>query len=573
MLVSKKNLYEIFIRLIIILAATLLTWLLLQSCTKKNDLKDAGIAYGITGVDPSMAASGDTVNIYGAGFASDTGRNTVTINGATAHVVGASSQLLQVIVPAAGAGRGNVQVKTGSQSSTFNDQFTLATIVSGNQNAGATWTADNLYMLRGDVHFTKAATLTIQAGTIILADKISNASLTFDDGAQVSMNGTAANPIVFTSNQPVQLRWNGDWKGITLAGSGAAASDHLTYTRIEYAGSHPGNTPGAALTIDRAIAADSISYVQTSYSAGDGFRFGATDGSAQYLKYLIAAGCSGNDFSFVNSDKASAQFLFGFKDPNFADPLGADGLLVTSAGPVTISNMTLVGPNGLARKCNASGTPSYGWTSIENDCLNANAGRGVHIGGIDPATGNQLAGSLQLFNSVIAAPYLAGISLDGPSTWAAYENGGTIIRHTSVTCLGIPAVNIVTPLLPVMGYAFSAENQSGPGSGFTSVAQTKADTTFADYNDSALLMQMPIPGTLVAATDNLGIKNMVLYTNLARPIVTPQSGSALYTDGDFSDSQLGDAFFDKTGTFRGAFASNDWTVGWTNFAPQLTPYQ
>jgi IPT/TIG domain len=573
MLVSKKNLYEFFTRTIIILAATLFTWLFLQSCTKKNDLKDAGISYGITGVDPSMAASGDTVNIFGAGFSSDTSRNAVTINGATAHMVSASPQVLQVIVPAAGVGRGNVQVQTGSQSSTFTDQFTLATVISGSQNASATWTADNLYLLKGDVHFTKGTALTIQAGTIIFGDKTSNASLTFDDGAHVSMNGTAANPIVFTSNQAVQLRWNGDWKGITLAGTSAAPADHLTYTRIEYAGSHPSNAPGAALTINRAIAADSISFVQTSYSGGDGFRCGATDGSTQYLKYLIAAGCSGNDFSFVNEDKANAQFLFGFKDPNFADPLGADGLLVTSAGPVTISNMTLVGADGLARNCNASGTPSYGWTAIVNDCRNANAGRGVHIGGIDPTTGNELAGNLQLFNSVVAASYLAGISLDGPSTWTAYENGGTIIRHTSVTCLGIPAANIVTPVLPVMGYVFSAENQSGPGTGFISVAQTKADTTFANYNDSDFLMEMPIPGTLIAATDNLGIKNMVLYINLSRPIVTPQSGSALYTDGDFSDAQLGDAFFDRTGTFRGAFAANDWTVGWTNFAPQLTPYQ
>ncbi|HEV2482972.1 MAG TPA: IPT/TIG domain-containing protein [Puia sp.] len=547
--------------------------ILFGSCTKKNDLKDAGISYGITGVDPLVAASGDTISIYGAGFSSDTSHNTVTINGATAQVVSASPNLLQVIAPGSGIGRGNVKVHTGSQSATSTDQFTLATVISGDQTQSATWTPDNLYLLRGDVHFTKGAVLTIRAGTIILGEKTTNASLTFDDGAQVSMNGTTANPIVFTSNQAVQLRWNGDWKGITLASTSATTADHITYTRIEYAGSHPANQPGAALTINRAIQADSISYVQTSYSAGDGFRFAATDGSVQYLQYLIAAGCSGNDFSFVNNDKANAQFLFGFKDPKFADPLGADGLLVTSAGPVTISNLTLVGASGLARNCNASGTPSYGWTTIDNDVLNANAGRGVHVGGIDPATGNQLSGDLQLFNSVIAAPYLAGISLDGPATWAAYENGGTIIRHTSVTCLGIPSVDIVTPLLPLMGYVFSAENQQGPGSGFESVASMTQLSAFQQYNDSALLMQMPIPGTQVKATDDLGIKNMVLYANLSRPIVIPQKGSALYTDGDFSDAQLSDAFFDKSGSFRGAFAGTDWTVNWTNFAPQLTPYQ
>jgi len=306
-----------FHRLILLLTAIAIG-LLFGSCNKTT-IKEPGISYGIIGVDPEVVATGDTVNIFGAGFSTDTSGNTVKINGGAARVISASTQLLRVIAPS-GTARGNVEVKTDAQSSTFKDQFTLATVISGNQTASATWTADNLYLLKGDVHFTKGTALTIQAGTIILGDKLTNASLTIDDGAHASMNGTVANPIVFSSNQALQLRWNGDWKGVIFAESSVVAADHITYTRIEYAGAHPPNQPGAALTINRAITADSISYVQTSYSGGDGFRFGATDGSVQYLKYLIAAGCSGNDFSFVNDDKASAQFLFGFKDPNFADP-------------------------------------------------------------------------------------------------------------------------------------------------------------------------------------------------------------------------------------------------------------
>src|ERR1700748_880833 len=112
--------------------------LLLGSCSKTTTI-EPGISYGVTGFDPEMAASGDTVSIFGAGFSADTSGNTVTINGSAAHVVAASASLLKIIVPV-GAGRGSVQVKTGSKSSTGSDQFTLATVVSGNQTASAAWT-------------------------------------------------------------------------------------------------------------------------------------------------------------------------------------------------------------------------------------------------------------------------------------------------------------------------------------------------------------------------------------------------------------------------------------------------
>ncbi|HXO77521.1 MAG TPA: IPT/TIG domain-containing protein, partial [Puia sp.] len=104
--------------------------LVFGSCTKTT-IKEPGISYGIIGVNPEVAATGDTVNIFGAGFSSDTSGNIVTINGGGARVVSASAQQLRVIVPS-GVSRGSVGVKTGSQSSTFTEQFTLETVISGN---------------------------------------------------------------------------------------------------------------------------------------------------------------------------------------------------------------------------------------------------------------------------------------------------------------------------------------------------------------------------------------------------------------------------------------------------------
>jgi uncharacterized protein YjbI with pentapeptide repeats len=59
--------------------------------------------------------------------------------------------------------------------------------------------------------------------------------------------------------------------------------------------------------------------------------------------------------------------------------------------------------------------------------------------------------------------------------------------------------------------------------------------------------------------------------NLASPSFLPQSGSALLSGADFSASSLQGGFFTSV-NYRGAFGSNDWTQGWTNFDPQNTDY-
>jgi hypothetical protein len=548
--------------------------LILSGCKKTENDLDPGISYGITGIEPAMAASGDTIKIYGIGFQADVNGNTVKINGVSAKIIDASSTVLSAVVPIA-AKSGNISVQTGSNSNTYNPNFIVATAITGNRSANETWTPDKLYLLKGPVHFTTGSALTIQAGTTIMAERKSLASLVIDGGATVAMNGTADKPIVFTSDQMISLRNPGDWGGITLAPSPGAASDVLNYVRIEYAGYHVANTPGAALLINRGIGAGNIQYVQTSYSAGDGFRCNAGAGTQQNLKYLVAFGCAGNDFGFVGSSRVIAQFLLGFKDPLYADQLGADGLLVQSSQPVTISNLTLMGPNGLARFT----PPPTSFTSLSyDDVLNKNAGSGVHIGGYDMVSGAVLNGTLQLFNSIVAAPWQAGIAVDGPLAWANYANGstGSVIRYSSVTYTLATKANTYnhdTP--PLRGYVFSSDNLSGRFSGFNSSVSTNQAVNFNQYNDSAKL-QLETP--FLSATnpnqtyDDLGLVNMALYSRINNPIMMPASASPALTGAVFTDSQLSDAFFDKTQVFRGAFGTADWTKPWCNYVPQQTAY-
>lgn len=569
---QKKYLHQLSPSLLFLLIVNLSC--LLHSCQKKDNILQPGIAFGITGIEPGTAASGDTVSIFGAGFSADTAGNTITFGGKMAKVVSAGSQLLRVIVPEAGK-HPAIQVTTGARSSTYQDPFTVALVIAGSQDKSLTWTPDNLYLLKGEVHVTKGNTLTIQAGTSILCDKNNVSSLIIDDGATLLINGTSDNPVVFASNQLPGLRYPGDWKGITLAATAGSPTDRISYLRIEYAGYHPANQPGAALQIVRAMPAGNLQYVEAAYSAGDGFRIVTSpgDGSVQYLKWLVAFGCAGHDYAFEGNSRVFGQFLLGLKDPVYADALGADGLLVQSARPVTISNLSLMGYSDLAR--NITGQNGYTTNGLYNTVVNANAGRGVHIGGVN-YNGMQTTGTLQLFNSLVAAAYLAGISVDGPQSWAKYEDGtaeGSVVRHTDVTCFSRSGYTLYGPSLPLMGFVFSAENINGQSTGFQAVGMTAQQTAFSQYNDSALLMMVQIPYNSIPYYDELGIQYMALYKRLGAPLLIPQNGSPLLKGADFTDPRLSDAFFDGSGIFKGAFGGGDWTKDWANYAPQLTSYQ
>lgn len=82
-----------------------------------------------------------------------------------------------------------------------------------------TLTADKKYLLKGQVFVRDGEILTIEPGTVILGDKRTRGVLVVDKGGKIMAEGTATNPIVFTSNQEVGVRDRGDWGGIVLLGN------------------------------------------------------------------------------------------------------------------------------------------------------------------------------------------------------------------------------------------------------------------------------------------------------------------------------------------------------------------
>ena len=92
-------------------------------------------------------------------------------------------------------------------------------IVSGHITSNTTWSSSNNYLLRGRVDVDSLKTLTIQAGTVIFGEKATGPSfLAVNMGAKLIAVGTAAQPIIMTSDQAPGSMRAGDWGGIVLNG-------------------------------------------------------------------------------------------------------------------------------------------------------------------------------------------------------------------------------------------------------------------------------------------------------------------------------------------------------------------
>jgi hypothetical protein len=121
-------------------------------------------------------------------------------------------------------------------------------VVTGDVAANETWTSANYYVLRGAVFVREGRTLNIAAGTRIIGEAGSVGTLIVERGGRINAIGTAAAPIVFTSDQPIGQRGRGDWGGLIINGraplnfgSGEAAGEGDTGV---YGGTDPNDNSG-----------------------------------------------------------------------------------------------------------------------------------------------------------------------------------------------------------------------------------------------------------------------------------------------------------------------------------------
>jgi len=431
--------------------------------------------------------------------------------------------------------------------------------VSGDITTATNWTADKIYLLKGNVFVTNNVTLTIAPGTIIKGDRGTKGTLIITRGAKINATGTATQPIVFTSNIVAGGRAPGDWGGLVLLGKGlnnlgtsvaiegvsdatdkakhggtdnADNSGVLKYVRVEYAGVALGpDNEINGVTFGSVGSGTTVEYVEVFRSGDDAFEW---FGGAVNAKHLLAVSTWDDDFDTDNGFSGKIQFGIAQRLAGVADVSGSNGFEsdnnstgVTTA-PITsatFSNMTILGP------VVASSQPS----------INASYQHAAQI-----RRGSQIS----ILNSVFAG-YTEGVFYDDglPASGAVSSsyllNGSSVFANNLVAGTRTNAIKASNTTTLAAITARMAEN---------------ADVFTADLYAAGIYTDaLKFSADQVAAA-RVGVPNFTLIAN------SPAAAGAAFTNGKVTDT-----FFEKV-AYRGAFGATDWTAGWASYDPQTLPY-
>lgn len=408
--------------------------------------------------------------------------------------------------------------------------------------ASTTWTNNNTYTLFGDIIVKNGATLTIEKGTLVKGNKTTLSRLVVAAGAKLIAQGTAEEPIVFTSSQPVGSRSRADWAGIAICGlapinskdangnsiqgriecgtdadydyGGTNLDDSsgvISYVRIEYAGYVCGsNTELNSLTMGGVGRKTKIDHVMISYGQDDGFEwFGGNVNCSE----LISFGARDDDFDtdFGYSGKVQNGLIIrldtvadqGDVSNAFESDNDANGTYNTPYTGAVFSNISVIGP--AATKTSVIDS-KYGW-----------------------ALRIRRNSSISIFNSLFIG-YKRGLRLEGAGTQAK-ATGDTLEFKNNI----------------IAGYV-----------------EQYYESTF----DSLYLLANP-SNSIFGGNANDSVKLGSPYGNPANYNFLPQAGSPALSGASFSSTKL-NGF--ATTTHRGAFGTNDWTKCWAEFTPQDEVY-
>lgn len=421
---------------------------------------------------------------------------------------------------------------------TLQEQIIATKILTGNINE-VVELPKGKYTLKGYVFVTDRATLRFAAGSVIVSDTIQKGALIVERNSRLFAEGTASEPIVFTSGKAPGSRTPGDWGGIVLLGNaptnrstppiiegginsiygGSIAADNsgvLKYVRIEFAGiAADPNSEINGLTLGGVGNGTTLENIQVSYGNDDAYEF---FGGTVNAKNLIAFATADDDFDFDFGYVGSIQFGISLRDPLFVD--GGDagngiecdndgsGTVATPRTRPNLSNFTFVGPN------NATGTAA-------NHNFNTRWRR---------------ATLFSLRNSILMGYQKGGFQFESDSTAQGYIDGRSAFRHNLVHGVVEPYKVGSTTLINAAAVQARAEG-------------VDSCKTYVNAND--ILLENPF--------------------NLASPNFAPKAGSPAIAANASSFFGLS-AFFTPTSYVGALGTSGNWAQGWTSFTPKTNVY-
>ncbi|MDX2088779.1 MAG: hypothetical protein SFX73_13060 [Kofleriaceae bacterium] len=404
--------------------------------------------------------------------------------------------------------------------------------VSEDISQNTTWTKDNVYVLPRlkYVFVQSGATLTIEPGTVIKGEQ--GSVLVVARGGKIRAEGTAAEPITFTSSQPTGQRSAGWWGGLLILGNApvnvnkATGSDEATYEAFtsaipegKFGGTDPADNSGSLkyvriqfagfnfvsdrefnnLTLAGVGSGTVIDYVQVHGGSDDGIEmFGGTVN----VKHLVSSQNQDDGFDTDNGWQGNAQF-------------------------VVIQNVSH--PETLAEASNGYESDNHGTAaSYAQDPRTLPTLYNVTLIGDHTYTGT----------SHYAAVFRRGTGGNYYNhVWYGFNKG--IEFRDATTGDQITAGNL--KILSSTLFGTGADGQSN------SVATTITDFQLSAHTDKINLTNVD-PG-LTANAINKTAPNFKPTAPLTTGAATPPGGG----------------FFDTSATFIGAIGADDWTTGWTEY--------
>ncbi len=405
-------------------------------------------------------------------------------------------------------------------------------------SADRTLTADKAYRLSGIVQVRNNATLTIEAGTVIVGAPGSQppSVLLVTNTGKIDARGTRSRPIIMTSSQPLGQRQRGDWGGLILLGKalindpggsidieglpegpetryGGTDDAHncgsLKYVRVEFAGAllRP-NEETNSFTWGACGTQTKSEYLQAHYGFDDSFEWFGGNNDAKYMvgtygadDYVdVQVGYRGrlqHGIFVANSDRSNR----GIESDNYERNFAARPL-----GKPTMYNFTFIGSN------------AAGFDESDSPCLYFRRGSG---------------GS---FNNMLCF------------NWTTRTFGGANIADSIQP-------NIASGDFAATGILAWNNGVAAP----TNPSANPATNTF-DSQVSADFRAHLTPAARQFVLANPMLRNPLEYSD---PDVRGLLGSPIFRSTWLQPPD--DGFFDQWATWIGGMGDYDWTEEWTTF--------
>ncbi len=441
------------------------------------------------------------------------------------------------------------------------------------------------YLIKGTVLVPNGVTLTVNAGAIIKGDKATKGLLIIQPGGILISNGTASEPVIFTSSQAPGVRDRGDWGGISWTGNafvnqssrpnaegianqpygtiGAANMDvgltenngSMTYTRIEYAGIEltPNNETNS-LTMGALGGATVIDRVQVSFGGDDGFEW---FGGMVNAKRLVSLSTWDDDFDSDFGWRGNVQWGIVVRNVSSADQSGSNAFESDNQGngdaiagvcddtekkgctSGVFSNITVLGPR-----------------DIQSRGINNNYDNAIHI---------RRRTNISIFNSFFSG-WRKGLRVDDAGTLANLTSGSAVHAYN---VLSVPGSSGTGTSSSQADGIFITGLSSGDASAVATYWANNNNTSFNTIPDATKITNVGVASALYWG----GSLAASYPSNPSFILAGGEVGNASNLNGtaNFSNTKMG-SFFDKTITYRGGFGATDWTDGWTEFQPVSKAY-